>query len=130
MGAFIEDHPVEHTVDNIAQGSGQYQRNANNKPRFCIAFDTSVQEPADDGHSQNAESGQKDLTHNLHTESHTVVLHKKDVKPVCHPDAFMPKHVCLDPYLYALVYDQNQKDYQQGNPPFRKKLIHDDVGEC
>lgn len=124
MGAFVEQHAIEHTVDNVSQGSRQDQRHTDDKSGLHALLHELVQKPANDRDCSNAEQGQEQFGEYFHTESHTTILGKVYIEPIRNPDTLMPVHVGLYPNLDNLVYNQYRKYDKAGYPALRKEFTH------
>lgn len=123
-GAFVEQHAIEDTVHDVAQRTRQDEGDANDESCLEAVPHALVQEPSDDRHCHQPEDGEKKFPDDFHAEGHPHVFGKENIKPICHPYAFVPIHVGLDPYLDDLVYNQYGQYNEPGDPAFGKKFVH------
>ena len=114
----VEDKAVEHAVNQIAGGPGQYKRETRQPKRARPEPHLPAEIPAQPPYCRHAEQAEHDLIDERQAEGHAVVLDEADVKPVSHPYAFMQVHPSFNLNLYHLVNDQQQQDNQTDCQPF------------
>ena len=118
-----EEQPVESAVDDIAQGTGHNQRQADDDPLGGVfAFvDEVVHQPADESDHDDPEDAQQQLAPveasargDVHAEGRAVVLDEPQLEPVGEDDdRLVEVHVGLDPDFERLVCDEQQHDEQR-----------------
>jgi hypothetical protein len=106
--AVIEYHPVEHTVDDVSDGTAEDKPERKNHSGRGFLLDEVSQVPGDADNGYQPEYAQNGFTPftapEFHPESHSVVLDKVDLEPVPEDTEFIPDHhVRLDPDLHDLV---------------------------
>ena len=115
--ALAEQHAIEDAVHDVAQRARQDEGDAHDEARLQpLLTHALVKEPGNERHRHQAEEGEEQLAENLHAEGHAHILREEDVAPVGHPDALVPIHVGLHPYLDDLVNDQDGQNDEPGDP--------------
>ena len=116
-----EDHPIECTVDHVADGSGQDERQSHEHAgRRLAAKQVSqiVPQQSDHGQPETAQDEfppvERRTGRELHAECRTVVLDEPQLEPGRNDhDGFVERHVRLYPDLQCLI-DKDQQNQQDG----------------
>lgn len=131
-GGCREDQSVEGAVEDVADGSGQHQRQADNGTRGGLHADQAVDEPNQEAAQPHAEEAQGDLSPihrsafgDLHAEGGTVVFDEAQLEPVGdEDDGLVDGQVGLDPDLQCLVgYDQQEQEQRYFFPVHRSQFL-------
>ena len=92
--ALGEKQPVEHAVDDVAEGAGDHQtENGQHNPVHLVAFQPVNEIPAERAHQEDAHNGEEqfpDLLTETDAESHPFVLDKMDVEPLTYQWKCLP----------------------------------------
>lgn len=116
VGALAEDLPVEQTVDDVAQGSGDDERDAEQYPETSALLRETEQHIKQGDHRDDPEDAQKRLdeaTSPHHAKSHARVLDEQQLAPVAEKRDLLAKgQMGLDPDLYDLVDQQDEENNQ------------------
>ena len=107
--AFREQDTVEDAVNDVAHRPGENQRHAGNVAFLEVGPDEQQDVPDDEAREHQSRQRLHGLGHDLHAESHSLVLDEGYVEPVGDADAFAVVHVGLHGYLDNLV--QHDGDY-------------------
>ena len=110
----IEYHPVEHTVNDITDGSAEYQGAGEHDSRRRLLLQQMENIPPDKRNGHYPEQTQHDfspLSTKLHPESHTIVLDEMNLKPISDDSKLIPDHhMRLYPDLHGLVQHKKHDD--------------------
>jgi len=99
----IEQHPVEHTVDNITQSPGHYERQAKDEAELEITLHKFVNKHSEETYNYYTEDRKYVCIKQFDTESHTRVFGKIYFEPREYVYALIELHVCLDQDFHRLV---------------------------
>ncbi len=107
----VEYLSVEKAIDDVARGSGQYQRHTDEEDIIHSLPDELTYYIYKEADGHNAERGEKQFVHQFHPKGHTVILGKQNLEPRGHFYRLVHIHMGLHPYLDYLVHeDGRQRD--------------------
>jgi len=117
VGAFAENPPIKHAVNDVAHRACRDEGDAEQYPEFGVFLRQSDQNPKqrDDGHNpENAQSELQEAATAEPAKGHAVVLNKQQPEPVPDDRNILAKgHVCLHPNLENLVEEQDEKNHHK-----------------
>ncbi len=116
-GAFAEDAPVEHAVDDVAHGTCGDEGNAKQDTELSAFLRLTDQNPEQDHDGHDPEKAQGELPQSAATkptEGHAVVLNKQQVEPASDDrNLLVQGHTRLHPNLEDLVEEQHEKNHHK-----------------
>jgi len=114
---FAEQYAVKYAVDDITQGTGDYQGYTDQESFMRLFLYLLPQIPESKNNCADAKRCQRKLSHaaaELNAESHAIIFGVVQYEPIAKQiDLLAPGHMCLYPYFDPLVGGQNKHDQQQ-----------------
>ena len=101
--ALGEYQSVETIVDDVADGSRNDEREADDVAHRQAAPDAAHEIPREDAHGQEAEQRQDAGADEVHAKGHTPIFYEGYMEPRCQLYMLIERHVGLYPYLGHLV---------------------------
>jgi len=119
MQAFIKDHPVKHTINQVTQGTGIDQSGTDNKSLTVLLFHNLSEVPGAKDHSGQTEKGQDHfagLIAKFPAPGHARIFNKMKPEPICpeYPQHFTRIMGRFNPDFQGLVSYDN-KGNKEGN---------------
>ena len=112
IGALVKKNTVKYAIYYISECTCKYQWHTYYITRFGSLFYCFIQIPGNKPYGNNTKTGEKQFTEYFHTESHSVVLCKVNIKPICNMNTLMKVHIGFHNNLNNLVNEKHRNDYE------------------